>query len=74
MRATPSTKVENGDSYTPPSIELQLMAAAAPGSELPLKLLRYTVFANAFVVGDVKATCDPSPGPIALMTTTVTKP
>ncbi len=66
-------KVENGDSYTPPSIELQLTATAAPGSELPLKLLRYTVFANAFVVGDVKASCDPSPNPFTLTTTTVTK-
>jgi hypothetical protein len=67
-------KVENGDNYTPPSIELQLTATAAPGNDLPLKLLRYTVLANAIVVGDVKATCDPTAGPFVLATTTVTKP
>lgn len=66
-------KVANGDAYTPPSVQLQLTVTAAPGSELPLKLLRYTVFANAFVVGDVKASCEPSPSPYVLGTTTVTK-
>ncbi len=66
-------KVETGDSYTPPSIELQLVATAAAGSELPLKLLRYRVVANAVIVGDVTATCDPTPSPFTLASTTVTK-
>lgn len=66
-------KVRNGDGYTPPSVELKLVATAPPGSELPLKLLRYTVYANAIVVGDVKAACEPSPSPYVLSSTTVTK-
>jgi hypothetical protein len=66
-------RVENGGSYTPPSIEFQLTVTAPPGSDVPLKLLRYTVKANAFVVGDVTATCDPTPAPYTLATTTVTK-
>jgi hypothetical protein len=54
-------------------VQFQLTATAAPGSELPLKLLRYTVYANAIVVGDVKAACEPSPSPFLLASTTVTK-
>ena len=67
-------RVEAGDSYTPPSLEFQLEISAAPGNELPLKLLRYSVVANAVVVGDTKAVCDPKPSPFPLVTTTVIKP
>jgi hypothetical protein len=67
-------KIEAGQSYTPPSFEFQLEITAAPGNELPLKMLRYSVVANAVVVGDTKAVCDPKPSPYPLVTTTVTKP
>lgn len=67
-------KVEAGGSYTPPSFEFQLEITAAPGNELPLKLLRYSLVANAIVVGDTKTVCDPKPSPYLLVTTTVSKP
>lgn len=67
-------KVEAGTSYTPPSFEFQLEVTAAPGNDLLLKLLRYSLYANAVVVGDTLAVCDPKPSPYPLATTTVVKP
>ena len=67
-------KIEAGESYTPPSFEFQLEVTAAPGNDLLLKLSRYSIVANAVVVGDTKAVCEPKPSPYPLVTTTVTKP
>lgn len=67
-------RVESGSSYTPPSIEFQLEATAPVGTALPLVLLEYRVVANAVIVGDVHATCEPVPKRYVLGTTTVTAP
>jgi hypothetical protein len=65
-------RVTSGSSYTPPSIEFQLRAAAAAGATLTFGFLEYRVAANAIVVGDVHATCKPTPRPYPLGTTQVT--
>jgi hypothetical protein len=64
--------VDSGSSYTPPSVELRLKVAAPAGTALALKLLEYRVTANAFLVGDVLTTCEPSPKPYTLGATLVT--
>jgi len=65
--------VENGSSYTPPSVEVQLKVAAAAGAKLPVKLSQVRATANVFLLGDMKSSCDPTPKPYVLGTTTVTK-
>ncbi len=65
-------RVESGSSYTPPSIEFRLAVTAPVGTSLVLKLLEYRVTANAFLVGDLLTTCDPTPKPYTLATTFVT--
>lgn len=63
--------VENGASYTPPSFELKLQAAAPAGSTIAWPFRQYRVTANAMIVGDVKAVCDPSPKPYTVASTKV---
>jgi hypothetical protein len=72
IRLTLPSHVPSGSSYTPPSIEFQLEAAAPPGTSLPLAFSKYQVTANAFLVGDVSATCEPVPKRYTLATTVVT--
>jgi hypothetical protein len=67
-------RVESGTGYTSPSIEFQLTARAPVGASLALELSQYRVIANAIVVGDVSATCEPTPKPYTLGTTLVTAP
>jgi len=66
--------VENGGTYTPPSIEFDLKVTAPPRSVLEIKLSQYRVKANAFLVGDLRTTCDPTPRPFRLAQTVVTSP
>jgi hypothetical protein len=72
IRMTLPAHVRSGSSYTPPSLEFQLEASAPPGASLPLAFARYRVTANAFLVGDVSATCEPVPKRYTLATTLVT--
>ena len=58
--------VENGSSYTPPSIEFALKVTAPAGGDVAIKFAHYEVTANAFLVGNVHTFCDPSPKPYAL--------
>lgn len=67
-------RVESGSSYTPPSIEFQVKVTARAKTSLALQFLQYRVTANAFLVGDLRTTCDPSPKPYSLATTLVTAP
>lgn len=62
VRLTLPAKVDNGASYTAPSIEFRLRADAPPGTTLPLKFIRYELKAKATLVGDVKTICNPVPG------------
>jgi hypothetical protein len=65
--------VEDGSSFTPPSLEFQLEVTGAVGSTIALKFSQYRVAANAFVVGDVHTVCDPNPKPFTIGTTTIIK-
>ena len=63
--------VDNGESYTPPSFEVKLTATAPAGATITVPFRQYRVTANAFLVGDVKAVCDPSPKPFTVGSTRV---
>jgi len=63
--------VENGSSYTPPSIAFDLTVAADAGSELALKLTRYEVKAKAVIVGEVVTRCVPKPNPYVIGTVAI---
>jgi hypothetical protein len=67
-------KVENGTDYTPPSIRLQLKATGAPGEWAWVAFKHYRLTANAFVVGDVAVSCDPTLKPYGLGATLITAP
>ncbi|HMJ10381.1 MAG TPA: hypothetical protein VK524_03190 [Polyangiaceae bacterium] len=64
-------RVESGGNYTQPSFEFELKATAAAGATISQVFRRYKVTANAFIVGDVKTTCDPRPKPYFLAGTKV---
>ena len=67
-------QVASGSSYTPPSIEFQLKATAPAGASLALRFLEYRVAANAFLVGEVQTSCEPTPKPYTLGATRVIAP
>jgi len=59
-------RVENGGSYTPPSLQFQLEVTAAAGTELLLKLGGCKVSANVLLLGNVDTTCVPAPAPFTI--------
>jgi hypothetical protein len=63
--------VDNGSSYTPPSFEFGLTVTASAGATITQSFYRYRVMANAFLVGDVDTSCDPTPKPFAVARTMV---
>ncbi len=63
--------VEDGSDYTPPSIEFQLKATAAPGTKILQRFAQYRVTAKAILIGDVLTVCDPQPKPYTIGVTTV---
>lgn len=71
LRLTLPAHVENGGSYTPPSIEYQLEVTAPVGTKIGLPFHQVRVSANAIFIGDVDTTCVPKPQPYSLATTTV---
>ncbi|HEY3595071.1 MAG TPA: hypothetical protein VGL13_14400 [Polyangiaceae bacterium] len=64
-------RVEDGSSYTPPTFEFQLRALASPGTDIAHSFAAYRITANAIVVGDLKASCDPTPKPYPVAITRV---
>jgi hypothetical protein len=64
-------RVDSGSSYTPPSFEFVLQATALPGATILQTFDRFTVKANAFLVGDIAAVCEPSPRPFPVAVTKV---
>ena len=64
-------KVENGTAYTPPSIVVQVRAVGAPGSSAVLTFNHFQLKANAFLVGDVAVSCDPTPQPYPIGVTVI---
>jgi len=74
LRLMLPARVEEGGSYTPPSIEVTLRADTAAGTTLALGFSRLWLTVNAIVVGDMRVTCDPKPQPFVLPGTKVVAP
>jgi len=66
--------VEEGSSFTPPTLEFDLKITGAVGTTIAQKFSQYRVTANAFVLGELETTCDPTPKPYALGKTLVVAP
>ena len=66
--------VDNGGSYTPPSIEFDLKISPSATGVLSLKFQHYSVTANAIIVGDLVTTCEPNPKPYTIGVTMVDAP
>ena len=64
-------RVENGSSYTPPSLEFQVEIGAPAGALVELRFRRYQVTANVFLLGDLHTTCAPNPNPYTIGVTHV---
>jgi len=56
-------RVEEGSSYTPPTFEFQLRATASEGADIAHAFAGYRITANAMIVGDLQASCEPTPKP-----------
>lgn len=67
-------RVENGDGYTPPSVEVELELTAAPGGSASVLFDRQSVTANVLVLGDLRTVCVPRPRPSPIATTRATDP
>jgi hypothetical protein len=67
-------RVQEGTDYTPPSISLQLRAVGSPGSREAVSLSRFSLTANAFLVGEVPVSCEPAVKPYPIGTTLITAP
>jgi len=63
--------VDNGGSYTAPSLELQVKAVGPAGSVASLGFMGTSVDASAAIIGTVHTACTPNPKPYALATTTL---
>jgi hypothetical protein len=71
VRVVLPARIDNGSSYTPPSVEFQLKVAAPAGARLALGLQQIRVTANAFLLGNLETYCDPVPKPFVLAATRV---
>ena len=67
-------RVEKGEGYTPPSVELDLEATAPAGAAVTVLFDRQAVTANAIVIGDLRSVCVPRPRPFVIGTTRVDAP
>lgn len=63
--------VDNGTSYTAPSIEFQVKVTGAAGSVAPLGFVGTGVDASAVILGNVHTACTPSPQPYTLASTRI---
>lgn len=63
--------VDNGGSYTAPSIEFQVKAVGAAGSVASLGFTGTGVDASAAIIGTVHTTCTPNPKSYTLASTTL---
>jgi len=63
--------VDNGGSYTAPSIEFQVKVVGPAGSAAPLGFAGTSVDASAAIIGTVHTACTPSPKPYTLGTTQI---
>jgi len=63
--------VDNGGSYTAPSIEFQVKVVGAAGSTASLGFQGTSVDASAAIIGTVHTACAPNPKPYTLASTTI---
>jgi hypothetical protein len=63
--------IDNGQGYTPPSLEFDLKIDAPAGSVLALQFVHYAVTANVVVLGDLRSSCEPRPKPYTIGETLV---
>jgi hypothetical protein len=73
IRVSLPARVDNGSSYTPPSVEFSVRVDAPARTDLALKFSRYEVVANVFVIGDLKTVCEPPPDGGVIGVTRVTR-
>jgi len=64
-------RVDNGGSYTAPSIEFQVRAVGPAGSVAALGFAGTGVDASATIIGDVHTACTPNPKPYTIGSTTI---
>jgi hypothetical protein len=67
-------RVENHSTFTMPSIEFELKATGAAGSNSTVAFSQYRIVANAIVIGDVSVSCDPAPKPYTVGRVAITAP
>jgi hypothetical protein len=67
-------RVGNGSSYTPPSIEFELTIDPSSRGAVAVEFAHYSVTANAFLIGDLGTTCEPSARPATIGATRVAAP
>jgi hypothetical protein len=67
-------RVQNGESYTPPSLEFELEVTAPAGASIVQQYAGFNVTANAIFMGDLVTTCTPDPKTFALAVTKVEAP
>ncbi len=63
--------VDNGVSYTSPSFEFELVATSAEGASITQRFAGYRVSAHAFLVGDLRTSCEPTPKAFPIAVTRV---
>lgn len=66
--------VDNGGSYTAPSIELQVKVDGPPGTMASLGFMGSDVDASVIILGDLHTACAPGPRPTVLSSTFIEKP
>jgi hypothetical protein len=59
-------RVQNGDGYTPPSLEFEVEITGPAGSSVSILFDRHRLTANVVVLGDLQTSCVPKPRPYAL--------
>jgi hypothetical protein len=64
-------RIENGSRFTPPSFEFELEATAPEGASITQSFGAYRLSANAFLLGDVTMSCEPTPKPFPVASTRV---
>jgi hypothetical protein len=63
--------VDNGGTYTPPSIEFQVRVVGPAGTVASLGFTGTGVDASAAIIGNVHTACTPNPKPYAIGATTI---
>lgn len=69
------TRIPNGGSYTPPSLEFEIWMNARPGTDALVEFSGCSITANAFLVGNKHTTCAPeTSSPVVARTRSLAAP